>query len=69
LAGDVLPGQRLKRIFGTHRHVRVIEDQTAVEDRESEGQEPDVPAELPMQSRPRGFHVRPVPIDQPLSDA
>ncbi len=50
-------------------HVRVIEDQTSVKDQESEDQEPDAQAELPMESRPRGFHVRPVPIDQPFSEA
>ena len=50
-------------------HVRVIEDQTGVKDRESEDQEPDVQAELPVESRPGGFHVRPVPIDQPFSEA
>jgi hypothetical protein len=47
----------------------VIEDQTAVEDRESEDQEPDAQTELPVESRPGGFHVRPVPIDQPFSEA
>ena len=52
-------------------HVRVIEVQAAVRDRESEEQEADAPAELPDsdENRPRGFHVRPVPIDQPLSEA
>jgi hypothetical protein len=50
-------------------HIKVIEDQTAVKVRESEGQERDVQAELPVESRPRGFHVRPVPIEQPLSEA
>jgi hypothetical protein len=50
-------------------HVRVIEDQAAVRDRESEEQEADAPTELSVESRPRGFHVRPVPIDQPLSEA
>ena len=50
-------------------HIKVIEDQTAVKVRESEGQERDVQAEVSVESRPRGFHVRPVPIDQPLSDA
>jgi hypothetical protein len=50
-------------------HVRVIEDQSAVQERESEGKDPDAPAELSVESRPRGFHVRPVPIEQPLSEA
>jgi hypothetical protein len=50
-------------------HIKVIEDQTAAKVRESEGQERDVQAELSVESRPRGFHVRPVPIDQPLSEA
>jgi hypothetical protein len=50
-------------------HVRVIEEQTALKDREIEQQESDAPAELSAESRPHGFHVRPVPIDQPLSEA
>jgi hypothetical protein len=47
----------------------VIEDHAAVKDREPEGQEPDAPAELSVVSRPGGFHVRPVPIDQPFREA
>jgi hypothetical protein len=47
----------------------VIEDQTAVRDRESEEQEADAPTELSVESRQRGFHVRTVPIDQPLGEA
>jgi hypothetical protein len=50
-------------------HVRIIEDQTAFKDREPEGQVPDAPAELSAESRPGGFHVRPVPIDQPFGEA
>jgi hypothetical protein len=50
-------------------HVRVIEDQTAAKDRESEEQEADAQAEMSQESRPGGFHVRPVPIDQPFSEA
>ena len=50
-------------------HVRVIEDQTAVKDRGSEDQEPDAQAELSVECRPGGFHVRPVPIDLPFSEA
>jgi hypothetical protein len=47
----------------------VIEDQTAAKDRESEEQEADAQAEMSQESRPGGFHVRPVPIDQPFSEA
>jgi hypothetical protein len=50
-------------------HVRVIEDQSAVKDRESEDQEADAQDELSVESRPGGFHVRPVPIDQPFNEA
>ena len=48
-------------------HVRVIEDKS-VKDRDTEGQEPDVPVEQLLESHPGGFHVQPVPIDQPFSE-
>jgi hypothetical protein len=38
-------------------------------DGEPEEQDPDPLAELSVQSRPPAFHVRPVPIDHPLSEA
>ena len=50
-------------------HVRVIEDENAVKSSDPEGLEPDTPAELPVEDRPAGFHVRPVPIDQPFIEA
>jgi hypothetical protein len=50
-------------------HVRVIEDETAVTNSEPEALEPNAPAELSVENRPAGFHVRPVPIDQPFSEA
>jgi len=48
-------------------HVRVIEDQ-AVGDRDLESQEPDSPIEDSPGIRTGGFHVRPVPIDQPFGE-
>ncbi len=48
-------------------HVRVIEDQPAVGERES-GQEVEAPAESSAEAGPHGFHVKPVPIDQPLRE-
>ena len=50
-------------------HVRVIEDEAAVKDWEPEWPGLDASAELSVESRPGGFHVRPVPIDQPFSEA
>lgn len=50
-------------------HVRLIEDQIAVGDGEVDEQEPEAPTEPSVEGRPHGFHVRPVPIDQPLSDS
>ena len=52
--------------------VRVIEDQPAEKEegepkgREVERHEENTPS---MENRPSGFHVRPVPIDQPFSEA
>jgi hypothetical protein len=37
-------------------------------DREPEGRHPDAPVEPLLESHPGGFHVRPVPIDQPFSE-
>src|ERR1700677_568200 len=48
-------------------HVWVIEDQpSGNEEVEPEEQEENTPS---MENRPRGFHVRPIPIDQPFSEA
>lgn len=53
----------------TAAHVRVIEDQTAVARSEDlDTPEPDEPVDRPAPSRSGGFHVRAVPIDQPVSD-
>ena len=49
-------------------HIRVIEDQTAMKDSDPDGFEPEAPSELTVESRPTGFHVRPVPIDQPFGE-
>jgi hypothetical protein len=52
-------------------HVRVIEDQTDARDQDLEKQEPDSPIDPTdgsPQRRPGGFHVRPVPIDQPVGE-
>ena len=55
--------------IATRVHVNVIEDQTALSDRESDAQASDAPSEPLDESRPRGFHVYPVPIDQPFDKA
>ena len=49
-------------------HVRVIEDQTDTADQDPERQEPDAPVDAPPERRIGGFHVRPVPIDQPVGE-
>jgi hypothetical protein len=57
-------------------HVKVVEDQAEVVvegqadvvQRQDETSEPGSPAEGPFRGRSRGFHVRPVPIDEPISD-
>lgn len=49
-------------------HVKVIEDQAAAEQQALEGQEPESPEESSPQTRPGGFHVRAVPIDQPVGE-
>jgi hypothetical protein len=49
-------------------HVRVLEDQAAGTKREPVAEESDPSVDGPAQSRPGGFHVRPVPIDQPLGE-
>jgi hypothetical protein len=47
----------------------VIEDENAVKNSDPEGLESDTPAELSVENRPAGFHVRPVPIDEPCREA
>jgi hypothetical protein len=47
-------------------HVSVIEDQIALNVGESEGKAPDAPPEASGDMRRTGFHVHPVPIDQPI---
>jgi hypothetical protein len=57
-------------------HVKVVEDQaevvvegqTAVSERDREPSEPGSPTEGSLRALPRGFHVRPVPIDEPISE-
>ena len=50
-------------------HVRVIEDLGDPSNQDLVTDEPDSPLDGPAQGRPGGFHVRPVPIDQPIGDA
>jgi hypothetical protein len=49
-------------------HVRVIEDQAERTKPDVAEREPDPPIDSPVQSRIGGFHVRAVPIDQPLGE-
>jgi hypothetical protein len=49
-------------------HVRVIEDQTDGAKRDLVVEESDPSVDGPAQGRPGGFHVRPVPIDQPIDE-
>ncbi len=48
-------------------HVRVIGDETAAVDKEPD-EEAEAPTESSTETRPRGFHVKPVPIDQPFRE-
>jgi hypothetical protein len=50
-------------------HVKVLGDPSDTEEREIERDEPDSGASCAPQTRPSGFHVRAVPIDQPVGDA
>jgi hypothetical protein len=50
------------------KHVSVIEDQNALKRWEPEGNAPDAPSEPLGDMRSRGFHVRPIPIDQPFDE-
>jgi hypothetical protein len=49
-------------------HVRVIEDQVEPTNRDPVAEEPDSTVDGPAPGRPGGFHVRPVPIDQPIGE-
>jgi hypothetical protein len=49
-------------------HVRVIEDRPETKAAEPEGEEADQPADCAPPPRSGGFHVRAVPIDQPVGD-
>jgi len=50
-------------------HVRVIEDQAAPSEPDPESRpEPDAPGDGPLPGRGGGFHVRAVPIDQPVGE-
>jgi hypothetical protein len=49
-------------------HVKVIEDQTDNRKPDLVEEAPDPPIENPVQGRTGGFHVRAVPIDQPLGE-
>jgi hypothetical protein len=50
-------------------HVRVIEDRTAVKAPDPERDESDQPVDDAPPPRTGGFHVRAVPIDQPVGDS
>ncbi|HWT82860.1 MAG TPA: hypothetical protein VN648_29100, partial [Candidatus Methylomirabilis sp.] len=63
LAGEAA---RRKQNRNSHTHVSVIEDQTAFKVREADTQAPDARSVPNDDIPPRGFHVRPVPIDQPI---
>jgi hypothetical protein len=49
-------------------HVRVIGDEPAAPARDLETPEPDAPDTRAPEPRTGGFHVRAVPIDQPVGD-
>ena len=49
-------------------HIRVIEDQNDAADEDLDGQETNSLGADTPQSRTGGFHVRAVPIDQPLDE-
>jgi len=49
-------------------HVRVIEDQPEVEAKDPATPEPETETASAPQPRTGGFHVRAVPIDQPVGD-
>ena len=49
-------------------HIRVIEDQKDLGEQDLEGEETNSPVAESPQSRTGGFHVRAVPIDQPLGE-
>lgn len=64
LAGEA--ARRMPNPSSAQAHVSVIEDQTALKGPEADTQEPDARSEPTGDIRPGGFHVRPVPIDQPI---
>lgn len=49
-------------------HIRVIEDQNDAADQDLDGLETNSPVADAPQRRTGGFHVRAVPIDQPLDE-
>jgi hypothetical protein len=49
-------------------HVKVIEDHAEASNRERETDKPDPEDEGPLPIRTGGFHVRAVPIDQPIGE-
>jgi hypothetical protein len=50
-------------------HVRVLEDRAASEGRGIEEPDSGAHTEPLLESHPGGFHVHPVPIDEPFSEA
>ena len=60
-------GKSTPRMAAT-AHVRIIEDQTETTGQELEPQEPESPVDGSLERRAVGFHVRAVPIDQPVGE-
>ena len=49
-------------------HIKVLEEQDADGDQKAVTQAAEAPTEPPDEKGPAGFHVRAVPIDEPLDD-
>jgi hypothetical protein len=64
LAGKA--AQREPSPIDARSHISVIEDQTVTKVGEPDGQVADNPPESSSEMRSSGFHVHPVPIDQPF---
>jgi hypothetical protein len=67
-----LAGKAARRESGqsaARTHVSVVEEQAEPKAREPDADGPDAAASKPSgDTQPRGFHVNPVPIDQPLDE-
>lgn len=67
LAGEA--DRREPHPSSAHQHVSIIEDGTTLKAREVDTGAPDERSEPSGDESPRGFHVRPVPIDQPIGES